>query len=148
MDYVRDVPYGLVVCHVDGRQAAVTGLGDGGLVLRTAERGHFGAVLVRFLDPKRGEYVPFWTQNGRILAQKRTGLGWETELSLPDPAFTALARRALHAWADFVRDRLAGEYGFPGPLAPERPERIGSEAPGGGRPGNGRQLWRQNGRWP
>ena len=113
MDYVRDVPYGLVVCHVDGRQAAVTGLGDGGLVLRTAERGHFGAVLVRFLDPKRGEYVPFWTQNGRILAQKRTGLGWETELSLPDPAFTALARRALHAWADFVRDRLAGEYGFP-----------------------------------
>ena len=112
MEYVRDVPYALAVCHLDGRQAAVEGLSDGGLILRTAVLGPFQALKVRFLEPKTGRFVSILPQNWHVFAQRETLFGWETELRIDDPAYARLARKALADWASFVRCSLAGEYDF------------------------------------
>lgn len=109
MKPVEGLPFGLIVCHVNGRQVTVTGASDVRLKIRLSQKEKITSLQLHFLNFDTAGWTCVTPASRRVLRYYESRLGCEVLLSISDAAYKKEVLRVLNGYARYIRLKEAGD---------------------------------------
>ncbi len=109
MELVSPLPFGLILCRVNGRQVTVTGVSDDRLKIRLSQREKINTIDLHFLKFDTAGRVCVTPSSRRVLRYYESRTGCEVLLSVTDGDYKTQVLSALMEYARYIRLKEAGD---------------------------------------
>lgn len=109
MKWINGIPYGLILCRINGESVTVTALTDEKLRVRRMGDEPIRSLDLRFLRSDFWGYVPDTPENWHILPAERDEYGLIFEIEVEDALFRNEVRRVLGLYAQYIRLKSSGD---------------------------------------
>ena len=109
MDWISGIPYGLVLCRLNGESVTVTALTDEKLRVRRMGDEPIRSLDLRLLKQDYWGYEALSPKNWRALTAEPGVCGLETEIFVADARFRDEVRRVLRLYARYIRLKSEGD---------------------------------------